>query len=73
MRADPTTRARIRLGELVTQLRDDSAAVADPCTRALFATTADLLAALEDAFADAQARTVAEPNTGPMSVPPGRD
>lgn len=49
-----TTRARTRLRELAEQLRGDRDAVDDARTRALFATTANLLAALEDAFADAE-------------------
>lgn len=60
-------RARARLRELAAQLRDDVGTLADPQTRALFATTADLLTALEQAFADAQAR--AEPAWRPSPAP----
>lgn len=54
---EPAERARIRLGALARELRDDLDRVSDPRTRALFATTADLLVALEEAFADAGARS----------------
>ena len=49
-------RARTRLRELVTQLRDDVDTVADARARTLFATTADLLVVLEEAFADLEVR-----------------
>ncbi|MET9059177.1 hypothetical protein ABZX99_15295 [Streptomyces antibioticus] len=52
----PSLRARARLRELVLQLRDDLPSITDPHARNLFATTADLLVALDEAFADAQAR-----------------
>ncbi len=45
--------ARARLRELSAQLRTDADTVADAHTKALFATTSDLLTALEQAFADA--------------------
>ncbi|MFG2500840.1 hypothetical protein ACGFSB_21840 [Streptomyces sp. NPDC048441] len=53
---EPAIRARARLQELVVQLRDDLPSVADPRARNLFETTANLLVALDEAFADAQAR-----------------
>ena len=53
----PAVRARARLRELKTQLRDDCASLADPATRALFVNTAELLGVLEEAFAAAQTRS----------------
>lgn len=53
---EPSMRARARLQALVLQLRDDPPLVSDPHARNLFATTADLLVALDEAFADVQGR-----------------
>lgn len=50
-------RARAQLLELAQQLRDDLGRLPDPSTRTLFATTADLLVTLEEAFADAELRS----------------
>ncbi|HEY3506042.1 MAG TPA: hypothetical protein VGN37_25055 [Actinocatenispora sp.] len=49
-----TTRARAGLRALAEQLRGDRDAVDDARARALFATTANLLTALDDAFADVE-------------------
>lgn len=63
------TRARARLRELADQLRDDRDTVDDPRTRALFGTTANLLAALDDAFADVEDHLAAARPTGLRLVP----
>lgn len=56
-------RVRLRLEELTVQLRSDLDMLVDPQTRALFGTTADLLAVLEQAFADVTARSGADPRS----------
>lgn len=64
---DPTNRAendprrhtgqvRERLSELIAHLRQDVTKIDDPRAQALFETTAEVLAGLEKAYADFEAR-----------------
>lgn len=56
-------RVRARRGELITQLRGDLDTVVDPQAKALFRTTAVLLTALEQAFADVAAQSGTDPRS----------
>jgi hypothetical protein len=51
-----TSQIRARLSELITHLRQDVGKVGDPRAEALFETTAEVLAGLEKAYADFEAR-----------------